>query len=73
MVNRRAVWAACHAEPPRKAPGDFRVQTLVHCTCPLSGVKRTWPIAEFRFRGRYWVPSGHRPVRQSLTAAPQSG
>src|SRR5262249_54331101 len=27
---------------------------LLHCTCPLSGVKRTWPFAEIRFRGRYW-------------------
>jgi len=25
---------------------------LVHCTCPLSKVKQTWPFAGVRFRGR---------------------
>jgi hypothetical protein len=28
---------------------------LVHCTCPLLGVKPTWPFAELRFRGRFRV------------------
>jgi hypothetical protein len=27
---------------------------VVHRTCPLSGVKRTWPVGKIRFRGRYW-------------------
>jgi len=27
---------------------------LLHCTCLLSGVKRTWLFWELRFRGRYW-------------------
>ena len=27
---------------------------LVHCTCPLLGVKRTCRFAEVRFCGRYW-------------------
>ena len=27
---------------------------LVHCTCPLLGVKGTWPFAGVGFRGRYW-------------------
>jgi len=25
----------------------------LHRTCPLSGVKQTWPFAGIRFRGRY--------------------
>src|SRR5262245_31657684 len=27
---------------------------LVRCTCPLSGVKQTWPFADVCFSGRYW-------------------
>jgi hypothetical protein len=29
--------------------------SFLHRTCPLSGVKQTWPFVEFRFRGRYWM------------------
>jgi hypothetical protein len=48
----------------------------LHRTRPLSGVKQTWPFAEFRFRARYWVlkrtwglieaPLPPRPIKQHL-------
>jgi hypothetical protein len=46
---------------------------LVHRTCPLLGVKQTWPFAECRFHGRYWVQSGHDLVRRTCLLMTQSG
>src|SRR5262245_495329 len=46
---------------------------LVHCTCPLSGVKQTWPWADVCFCGRYWVKSGHGLVHCICLLMTQSG
>jgi hypothetical protein len=48
-------------------------RTYVHCKCPLSGVKRTWPFAEVRFCGRYWRQSGHAFLRCICPLMTQSG
>src|SRR6187399_2325826 len=45
----------------------------LHCTCPLSGVKRTWPVAEVCFGGRYWGQSGYRVLRRKCQLLTQSG
>ena len=45
----------------------------VRCTCLLSGVKQTWPFAEVRFRGRYWVQSGHGVLHCICLLLIQSG
>jgi len=45
----------------------------VHCTCPLSGLKQTWPFAKFRFRGRYSGQSGHAVLRRTCLLLTQSG
>src|SRR5262249_22501386 len=42
----------------RRADGECPLlaqsrHSLLHCTCPLLGVKQTWPFAGLRFRGRY--------------------
>jgi hypothetical protein len=39
----------------------------------LSGVKRTWPFAGIRFRGRYWGQSGHALLHCICPLMTQSG
>ena len=50
-TQRAMEWQAFPQAPscPLLAQSGHR---LVHRTCLLSGVKRTWPFAEIRFRGR---------------------
>jgi hypothetical protein len=45
----------------------------LHRTCPLLGVKRTWPFAGIRFRGRYWGQSGHGLLHCKCPLLTQSG
>src|SRR5262249_54348020 len=46
---------------------------LLHCTCPLSEGKQTWPFARARFCGRYWGQSGHGVLQRKCLLMTHSG